>query len=326
MLLILIFSINANCQQLKRESINSSDIIIEGFVSKKEYRYSPTDTNEIETLNFINVTKLLKGSIENKKIILLTRGGKMKNTLQKSSHGFTFVENDQGIFFLDIIEIKDNEVIVGLNKGDYQFIEYLENNEYEAKLEKSFIFFKDRKNLINQINRDFDTKVNESLIGSELCLTLDNVVFDFNNKKLKFDVKIKGNISGYKLSEMELLFSYPTKNFGSFIVSKQKLNIFKEEIVKNEVYTLNKRDVDSNSVVIFVNSDCIDQNQSEYFSLEDYYKKLVTIEMDVISWDYGILNFNDFGLSGFAKYFTLDKGCIRFDNLCIDEGSINLSS
>jgi len=326
-LLTFIINLGVIAQQLQKETIVSSEIIVEGSVYKKEYRYSKSTSNYIETLNYINVSKILKGNSKEKTLLIITKGGIMDDHIERYSHGISFVENQKGIFFLDKINENQNEIYTKLSDNKNPFIQYVNNKSFEAISYNKKVKYKNRSKLLTQISPDLQNDIKQIMVGSELCLSIDNIQPDITNKKIRFIVKIKADISGYKFSEMQLIFSYPVRNFGPNIEENQNISLDREVVIDNDIYYLSTHDVDTNSISINITSDCFKPDPSVLYELSNSYEKLLSIEMNVENWgNYGDLKLSDFEIKGIAKYYILDRGCVSFDELCVEGRDFPISS
>jgi Secretion system C-terminal sorting domain len=123
------------------ERINSVDYIIEGIVIDR-HPYQTTDHRNIYTTNLIQITKVLKGSLDCGTVELITLGGEVGDRRMYGDHFLMPELNAQGVFLCKETnkELPTNAPFTGTNtiflEGVYQnqsFIKYTEeNNQFIA--------------------------------------------------------------------------------------------------------------------------------------------------------------------------------------------------
>lgn len=318
-------------QTIERQIIEDCQLIVEAEVVKQEYRYNPKNQHQIETLNYLEVSKYLKGENPYKEMVIVTQGGTIDGITQIISHTPKLDIGQKGIFFLEEFEVSTSKLITIFHKGEDRKLLYTKGHSHEVYCTYSNQYFESKGMIIRQIDSKYDQIVEITSSTSELCLTIDNIKPDLNNKKVRFDVKIKANQNGFKLSELALYFDYPKENLGEYIVNEENLNISRGIVIQDEIYKLNIADIKSTKVGIMISTDCNVDNSLQFldshYTLSTSYEKLLTVEVNIQEWgSFGDFAIENFVFDGSAKYILAENECYDFNQLCVDRGGFEFKN
>ena len=310
-------------QNYEIEIVENCPLIVEAKVVEQEYRYDPENPDYIQTLNYLEISECLKSSIITNRIAVVTEGGIIDDNYQTVSHVPKLSIGQKGIFFLELIESNNAELVAKLYNGEDRKLLYISDLDHEVYCTHSHNYHESKGLLKQEIRQNSVEFVESELPESEVCLSIENIQPDLTNNKVRFDVKIKANAPGYRFSELSLDFAYPTKNLEKYIVTNGNLNLTRGPVIQDGLYQLNYSDLDTSKVSISITTDCNSGPSvfsNNYYVLSTSYEKLFTAEVNIAEWgSYGELTIESFEFNGRAKYAVSDGRCVDFNNLCTDD-------
>lgn len=315
-------------QNIDTELLNEASLIVEGEVVKKEYRYNPEIPEDIQTINYIAVTELLKGNVGANEVAIITEGGIKDGIIQSYSHYPTLAIGERGIFFLTGLNVENDVIFSQMTENSKSLFSYTRNQVHEVYCTEEHTYIESLGDVKRQINPLYDFEVRLTTDSSELCLTIDNILPNFVENTVSFDIKVKANQTGYKLSELHLGFEYPKENLGEFIVQNVKMEVSKGPVITDEIYGVSEFDIGNEKAGVSIITDCTLPQSfqlNEYYTLGTSFEKLITIELQVENWGgLGDLSIGDFVFDGTAKHIVEKSNCVDFDLLCVDHGEFQL--
>ncbi|HHH50136.1 MAG TPA: matrixin family metalloprotease [Saprospiraceae bacterium] len=315
-------------QSIDLDLLNESSLIIEGEVIRQEYRYSPEVPEDIQTVNYIAVTEVLKGNVGNNKVAIITEGGIKDGIIQSYSHYPTLAVGERGIFFLTGLNMENDVIFSQMTGNNKSLFSYTRNQVHEVYCTREHTYIESLGDVKRQINPLYDFEVSLTSDSSELCLTIDNIIPNFVESTVSFDVKVKANQTGYKLSELHLGFEYPKENLGEFIVQNVRMEVSKGPVITDEIYGVTEFDIESEKAGVSIITDCTLPQSfqlNEYYTLGTSFEKLITIKLQIENWGgLGDLSIEDFAFDGSAKHIVEESNCVDFDLLCVDRGEFQL--
>ena len=296
-------------QSIDADLLNESSLILEGEVVRKEYRYNFVIPEDIQTINYVAVTEVLKGNLETNEVAIITEGGIKDGIIQSYSHYPTLAIGERGIFFLTGLNVENDVIFSQMTGNSKSLFSYTRNQVHEVYCTKEHTYIESLGDVKRQINPLYDFEVRLTTDSSELCLTIDNILPNFVENTVSFDVKVKANQTGYKLSELHLGFEYPKENLGEFIVQNVKMEVLKGPVISDEIYGVSEFDIASEKAGVSILTDCVLPQSfqlNEYYTLGTSFEKLITIELQVENWGgLGDLSIEDFVFDGSAKHLSL---------------------
>lgn len=315
---VIFYSQHCYSQTIPTELL-SKKIVVEGEVVLQKFRHRNPDKGLIETLNFIKVNKKLKEVTVPDTIVFITDGGMMNGILETSSHGTKLVIGQKGLFAVDRYEIEKDKFISKFDLDNNFFIDYNTHFQHVCDHYGKNLFSR----LVKKSNNSIALTLNTT---KELCIKIDNIVPNFTTNTISFDIQAKSNQVGIKLSEVGIKVRYPKRNLGDYIVNNVKIEAQKSTILLDNIYQLNLSDFTDTIVDINILSDCIiPSTRSTYYELDTIYENLISVTLKVSNWGLlGELTIEDFQIEGTAKYINETEDCEEFDNLCVENGSLQL--
>lgn len=332
-LLFLLFTSSiAFAQPSFADRMKKSDIVIEGKVIKNESFWDAERTG-IYTANTIELTKIFKGDIKGKEITLITSGGKVADEIVIVTHHFQINDNAEGIFFLEKFPKefgKSNEFIarmegafISYDTDGRLFHAYDGKNNYTNPNKEIYPVLEQAagKSFVQVAKNTFEQKIEQWIEQNMELLSPDanTIEFSFENiavtgtSEINFDIYVKSYAEGIRFANSELYLQYTTEAFGESVVTNEKLEAEKKDVIENDVYTLQLSDETNQLVKILIQSG-LEPNQLYPLSL--YAEKFLHIKMDVENfYELASLSFDNFLMTnnsifydpGTGEYFGFEK-------------------
>lgn len=317
-----------------KNDIADATIVVEGRItSDATSRYSDS-FHEAETVHFIDVVNVLKGSISpNSSISIVTFGGVIDGKIYSVPHSGSLNTGEYGLFLLDPTTINGEYVLHKGNNGKYLKITGERHQAIQSGTGQEYSSWRIiREDVAKSLGHDLLIKPLQKQRFSavtqdkEFCVKLDNPEPNFENSTVEFDVMAKSNVQGLKFGRADVLITYPTGNLGGFIVDQEKIEAEKSDITDSPAYTIEVADKQEDQIELSIESPC--DNNEPHYVLDTVYEKLATLTVEVEDWgDFGTMNVDEFTVDGEAEYvnpsnFQETQGCTPFDDLC-GEGDFN---
>lgn len=290
------------------ESFTFAKIIQNGIVEKQEYGIL---NNEVVTFNYIRPLTTYHLNERDKQICLVTMGGIWDGYVYQHSHSVKLHLGQKGILMLDSFTIKDDIILANLG---FQNNRFFADNGSKDHFTKFFYAFRYAQELA--LNYEKTLSIEES----RLCLKFDNILPDFINNTLSFDILSKTDYS-VPLSKIIAYCTYPTGNLSTFLVQNSKIQVYLGDSLNSNAYYTVLNDVNDTTVKISL-LPFSTAGINDLYKLKTTYTKLLKITINVQNWgNLGNLSINDFEISGQAYY--RDDIDLPFDELCTENGEIN---
>jgi hypothetical protein len=289
------------------ESFSVAEIILNGIVEKQEYGIL---NNEVVTFNYIQSLSNYLFNVSDKQICLVTLGGIWDGYVIEHSHGAKLHVGQKGIIVLDSFTIKEDIILANLGFNNRFFAD----NGSKDHFTKFFYAYRYAQELA--LNYEKTLTIDES----RLCLKFDNILPDFINNTLSFDILAKTNYS-VPLSKIIADCTYPVGNLSTFLVQNSKIQVYLGDSLNSNTYYTVLNDVNDTTVKISL-LPFSSAGINDLYNLKTTYTKLLKITINVQNWgNLGNLSINEFEISGQAYY--RDDIDLPFDELCTENGEIN---
>lgn len=320
------------------ERTSMADMVIEGKVIQQE-SFWDSSHSRIYTRNIVEVSKIFKGNSDLEQIGIITKGGVVENEFQTVSHTFQTQINTEGVFFLRNAQ--------QLNTSDFwvrgiesPLIKYIPSNQKFLAVDGTERYSNPQQDIYAKIeitteasfvkkrNNSLETQLDKWLSENIAVKTVDDtdilIEFDFDNVALsgtehvEFDIVIRTNEEGIKFAASDVYVQYSTDAFGNNVVENERIEASKEDVIENDVYTLQLTDETEQILKFLVNSGL---ESEELYPLNTFFEKFIHVKLKIEDlWQLANLSFDDFLMGNQSVFFDENTGeYVSFDRVSTAE-------
>ena len=308
--------------------IKHSSLIIEGKVIAKQ-SYLGAD-NQIYTENVVKIDKVLKGTVEEPEISIITMGGQIDGRISTWSHLLGLSTNEYGAFFLKPTErlvranssLKAFDVFTGAQgfyhyqqKGiGYSATAVLDSYETISSFYSKLGIYGGERNkiftLFDKVNPDSCLVYRiEPVTGSSLT----------ENTMVYFDILVKVKTGEYRLNQTELYLKYSTEWFYENMVDDGYLAFTQGEFDQTD-YGLTIEDY--NSSTLHINLQALSTNYPDLKTVNDTFKLVATVGVTLKSFSDDPPLEEDFSVSDISNNYRTEEGYLKdFDCVSMEVGA-----
>ncbi|MCB0539667.1 MAG: zinc-dependent metalloprotease [Bacteroidetes bacterium] len=297
--------------------IEHSSLIIEGKVVARQ-SYLGTD-NQIYTENVVKVDKVLKGTVAEPEISIITMGGQIDGRISTWSHLLALNTNEYGAFFLKPTErpvranssLKAFDVFSGAQgfyhyqkKGiGYSATTVLDSHETVSSFYSKLGIYEEERNkaftLFDKVNPDSCLVYRiEPVTGSSL--TANTMVY--------FNILVKVKTGEYRLNQTELYLKYSTEWFYENMVDDGNLTFSQGEFDQTD-YGLTIEDY--NSSTLHINLQALSTNYLDLKTVNDSFKLVATVGVTLKSFSDDPPLEEDFSVADIANNYRTEEGYLK---------------
>lgn len=290
--------INISAQIHDREKFTElkgkADLVVLGELVEKT-SFLALSQRGIFTSNWVRVLTTIKGD-QHEIIEIITNGGKFEGIEQWWSHESELPERSRGYFFL--------------KKASSEIIK-----------EGEFFRLNGRNAFIPLYTKRIPSEVESFVLNDTIVeFDFDNIQIDLPN--LRFDVLIRSNIEGLEFGKGELFLQYPEEVFGTKIVTNERIEVSKGDVINSSEFSITLSDEEENVLQAIVDGGCVITSSTESeVPLSTEFQTFIRINLEVQDFEaIGTISMDKLKMDGKIFYYDSYSGnCISFNDIIVPD-------